>query len=233
MTRDNPARSLHPANGTSLSSLGSNAPLCGAVPGVSQWTRAQAANPGHSEWFIERWERMKREGKDLDGEARLVDALAVRDSLIFDAGSGTGRVGGALHDRGHRVVGLDLDPVLVRYADENFPGPTWIAGDLASSLDLVDPQLHGKFDIVVAAGNVVTFPAAGDRERIMASYSALLHQGGRFIAGFGTGRGYPLQEFLAHAKTAGFTEPQLFSTWDLRPISSDPEFVVALLTLGS
>ena len=55
--------------------------------GKSQWTRNLERNPGHSQWYIERWERMRAEGKDIDGEARLIDALAPRGALVLDAGS--------------------------------------------------------------------------------------------------------------------------------------------------
>lgn len=229
MTRDDSAIHLHPASGTTEK-------IRAAAPGKSQWTRNLEANPGHTQWFIERWERMKAAGMDTDGEARLVDALVPRGALIFDAGSGTGRVGAVLHERGHRVVGVDLDPGLVEYAKEYSPGPTWIAGDLALTLELVDPELHGQFDLVVAAGNVVAFPAAEDRERIMQAYASLLKEGGRFVAGFGTARGYSLADFLTHARDAGFGAEQLFSTWDLRPLGVDldageqPEFVVTILT---
>ncbi len=218
---------MHPANGM----VGVPSTLS-PEPGKSQWTRNLQANPGHSQWFIERWERMKAEGKDVDGEARLIDALVPRNALVFDAGSGTGRVGATLHEAGHRVVGVDLDPVLVEYAHEHAPGPEWIVGDLAHTLDLVDASLHGEFDAVVAAGNVVAFPAASDRVRIMEAYARLLKPGGRLVAGFGTGRGYSLAEFREHAAGAGFDGEQLFSTWDLRPVDAAPEYVVAIMTRG-
>lgn len=50
--------------------------------------------PGHSQWYIERFRTMAREGADLEGEARLIDAMVARGSRILDAGCGPGRVGG-------------------------------------------------------------------------------------------------------------------------------------------
>ncbi|MEI2820621.1 MAG: hypothetical protein V9E81_10605 [Marmoricola sp.] len=41
-----------------------------------------------------------REGADVDGEARLADALITRHSTVLDAGSGMGRVAAALVARG-------------------------------------------------------------------------------------------------------------------------------------
>ncbi|MGV7637078.1 SAM-dependent methyltransferase, partial [Mycobacterium kansasii] len=61
---------------------------------------------GHSEWYIERFRTMAREGADLAGEARLVDAMVGRRSRILDAGCGPGRIGGYLHSVGHDVTGV-------------------------------------------------------------------------------------------------------------------------------
>src|SRR5690606_41650925 len=88
--------------------------------------------PGHSQWYIERFRTMAREGADLEGEARLIDAMVARGSRILDAGCGPGRVGGALHRRGHAVGGVDVDPELMEAAGEDHPGPRWVVGDLAA-----------------------------------------------------------------------------------------------------
>ncbi|HIV59299.1 MAG TPA: class I SAM-dependent methyltransferase, partial [Candidatus Stackebrandtia faecavium] len=69
--------------------------------------------PGHSQWYIERFRKMAAEGADLAGEARFMDALMAPGSDVLDAGCGPGRVGGQLHDRGHGVVGVDVDPELI------------------------------------------------------------------------------------------------------------------------
>src|SRR5690349_7355524 len=87
---------------------------------------------GHSQWYIERFRAMEREGADLGGEARLVDALVPPGSRILDAGCGPGRVGARLHARGHEVVGVDVDPALIAAAEQDHPGPTWTVGDLAT-----------------------------------------------------------------------------------------------------
>ena len=50
------------------------------------------------------------EGRDIYGEARLIDAMAERGSNILDAGCGPGRHSRYRHDAGHRVVGVDVDP---------------------------------------------------------------------------------------------------------------------------
>ena len=96
---------------------------------------ATDTGPEHSQWYIDRFRKLAAEGADLAGEARLVDALVAPGSRILDAGSGTGRVGAALAERGHTVVGVDADPALVEAARADYPGPTWLVADLAE-LDL-------------------------------------------------------------------------------------------------
>jgi SAM-dependent methyltransferase len=66
---------------------------------------------------------MAAEGADLGGEARLVDAMVAPGSRLLDAGCGTGRTAAVLHARGHRVVGVDADPVLIAAAEADHPGP--------------------------------------------------------------------------------------------------------------
>ena len=94
------------------------------------WLQKIAENPNHSAWYVERFRTMEREGADLAGEARLVDAMLPRGSRVLDAGCGTGRVGAFLAAAGHDVTGVDLDPHLIAAAEEDHPGP---AGSRATS----------------------------------------------------------------------------------------------------
>ena len=57
----------------------------------------------------------------------------------------------------------------------------------------------------------------------------LLAERGRVVIGYGAGRGYPYDEFFAHAATAGLTPDLLLSTWDLRPFTDGSDFLVAVL----
>lgn len=154
--------------------------------------------------------------------------MAPRNAHILDAGCGPGRLGGYLAGVGHRVVGVDVDPALIAAAEEDYPGPRWLVGDLAE-LDLPARGIAEPFDIIVSAGNVMTFLAPSTRAQVLSRLRAHLTDNGRAVIGFGAGRDYGFEEFLADAKGAGFTPDQLLSTWDVRPFSEDSDFLVAIL----
>ncbi|WP_205413105.1 class I SAM-dependent methyltransferase [Austwickia chelonae] len=194
----------------------------------SNWERIVAENPHHSHWYIERFRTMARRGDDLAGEARLVDAMIPRGARVLDAGCGPGRVGSALHERGHEVVGVDVDPVLIEAAQEDHPGATWLVGDL-SLLDLPAQGIAEGFDVIVCAGNVMTFLAPSTRGEVLRRFGLHLRDGGRVILGFGAGRGYSFEEFRSDVDSAGLAEDLLLSTWDLRPFTPEDGFLVAVL----
>ncbi len=202
----------------------------------NRWLQLLEENPGHSDWYIERFRSMAAEGKDLDGEARMVDAMVGRSARILDAGCGTGRVGGRLADLGHRVVGVDLDPTLVAAARADHPGATWLVGDL-SELDLtahdgpsdLDPDDPREFDAVVSAGNVMAFLDPSTRRTVLERLGSHLATDGRLVVGFGSGRDYEFDDFFADVGAAGLAVELRLSTWDLRPFGPDSDFVVAVM----
>lgn len=194
----------------------------------SLWTQKITADPGHSDWYIERFRAMAGAGEDLAGEARLVDTLVSRRARILDAGCGQGRTGAYLHSVGHDVVGVDGDAKLIAAAEQDHPGPLWIVGDLAE-LDLPARGIAEPFDAIVSAGNVMAFLARSTRVPVLERLHAHLAPEGRAAIGFGAGRGYEFAEFLRDATRAGFEPDLLLSTWDLRPFTDDSTFLVALL----
>jgi SAM-dependent methyltransferase len=194
----------------------------------SIWMQKVNADPGHSHWYVERFRSMARAGDDLAGEARLVDAVAPRQARILDAGCGPGRLGGYLAAVGHYVVGVDVDPVLIQAAEQDHPGPRWLVGDLAE-LDLPARGLTEPFDVIVSAGNVMTFLAPSTRVQVLTRLRAHVASDGRVVIGFGAGRDYEFGRFLDDAAEAGFTPDLLLSTWDLRPFEDHSGFLVALL----
>jgi SAM-dependent methyltransferase len=186
--------------------------------------------PGHSAWYIERFRTMAAEGADLAGEARLVDAMLHRGARVLDAGCGPGRVGAELFARGHQVVGVDVDPVLIDAATHDHPGPTWLVQDL-TELDLASAGEPEPFDAVVVAGNVLAFVAAGTELAVFAHLAAHLREDGFIITGLGTDRGYAIANFDQDAASAGLVVESRFATWDLRPWRDDASFAVTILRL--
>jgi SAM-dependent methyltransferase len=192
----------------------------------TRWVTAHGA--GHAQWYIERFRRMAAEGADLDGEARLVDAMLARGSRVLDAGCGPGRVGAELAARGHVVVGVDADPELIEAAQADHPGPTWLVADLAE-LDLTAGGEQEVFDAAVIAGNVMPFLAPGTGGLVLTRVAAHVRDDGFVVVGFGVDRGYSLADFDAHAAAAGLELEHRFATWDLRPWRDDAPFAVTVL----
>jgi 2-polyprenyl-3-methyl-5-hydroxy-6-metoxy-1,4-benzoquinol methylase len=184
--------------------------------------------PGHSQWYIERFRKLAADGVDLQGEARLVDAVVAPGSRILDAGCGPGRVGAELFRRGHVVVGVDVDPELIAAAGHDHPGPTWLQGDLAE-LDLSARGISEPFDAAVLAGNVMTFLAEGTETQVLARVAAHVRPDGAVVVGFGLDRGYPLDAFDEHVVAAGLRLDQRLGTWDLRPFTATSDFAVSVL----
>ncbi len=183
--------------------------------------------PGHSEWYAEHLRELSTSGGDTTGEARLMDAIVAPASRILDAGCGQGRTAGELNRRGHEVVGVDIDPVLIESATIDNPGPTYICADL-STLDLRDRGQAELFDAAVSAGNVITYVAPGTEVAALTQIRSHLRPDAPCVIGFHTER-YNVDVFDSHLEQAGFLLESRFSTWDLRPWRNDAEFCVSIL----
>jgi SAM-dependent methyltransferase len=180
---------------------------------------------GHSQWYAEHFRELVASGEDVEGEARFMDAVAPPSSLILDAGCGQGRTAGALFARGHQVLGVDVDPVLIEAAKLDHPGPQYLLADLAT---LALPDDLGLFDGAISAGNVITFVTPGTHVQVLASVHKYLKADSPYVLGFHTER-LDVGEFDVYAKKAGFAIESRFSTWDLRPYRDDAEFAVTIL----
>ncbi|MER7167915.1 class I SAM-dependent methyltransferase, partial [Micromonospora sp. NPDC000207] len=117
---------------------------------------------------------------------------------------------------------------LVEAARADHPGPRWLVADLAE-LDLPAAGEPEPFDAAVVAGNVMTFVAPGTERAVLGRIAAHLRPDGLLVVGFGTGRGYPLDDFDADADAAGLRRDHRFATWDLRPWRADADFAVTVL----
>ncbi|MEV0247301.1 class I SAM-dependent methyltransferase [Nocardia sp. NPDC050712] len=195
----------------------------------SQWEEITAADPAHSTRYVNRFRTLAAEGADIVGEARLVDAMLARGSRVLDAGCGAGRLGGYLHRAGHEVVGVDVDPVLIAAAEQDYPGPAWLVGDLAD-LELPGRGIAADFDVIVCAGNVMAFVAPSTRVAVLTGFARHLGPTGRVVVGFGADRGYEFPQFFADAAAAGLTVDLRLSTWDLRPFTDESDFLVAVFS---
>lgn len=195
----------------------------------SKWTEIVREDPTHSHRYIERFRTMEAEGRDLAGEARFVDALAPRAARVLDAGCGPGRVGAFLHALGHTVVGVDVDPVLIVAANADHPGPTWIVGDLAE-LSLAPDVARDGFDVIISAGNVVTFLAPSTRRAVLTNLRRSLRPEGRVVIGFGAGRDYHFDDFFEDVNAVGLTVDVRLSSWDGRSYDATSDFLVAILS---
>lgn len=195
----------------------------------NRWIELTETNPGHSAWYIERFRSMAAAGGDIDGEARFVDAMVPRRSRILDAGCGPGRVGGHLAGAGHHVVGVDIDPVLIDAAQQDHPGATWLVADLAD-FELAAIGIAEPFDVVVCAGNVLTFLDPETRRPVLANLAKHLHPQGRIVTGFGSGRDYAFAEFFDDVEAVGLISSLSLASWDLRPFTAESDFLVAVLS---
>lgn len=183
---------------------------------------------GHSQRLVARFRQMAAEGRDLAGEARLLDAIIAPGSSVLDAGCGSGRVGAALARRGHTVLGVDADDTLIAAAREDFPAVEWQVGDL-TELDLTIDGQRRLFDSAILAGNVMLFLAPDTEAEVLHRVALHVRPDGPVVVGFGTGRGYAVADFDAHAAQAGLIVEQRFATWDLRPWRDDADFAVTVL----
>ncbi|MBC9226532.1 methyltransferase domain-containing protein [Aeromicrobium sp. 636] len=191
--------------------------------------------PGHSQWFIERFRTLEAEGADLLGEARFADMMAQRGSRILDAGCGAGRMAAALQAAGHQAYGVDVDPELIAAAETDHPGPTYGVVDL-SELTLADVG-GAPMDLVISAGNVMVFLAPGTELRVLERLCAVTREGGRVVLGFRREASYPFEQYDAHladlAERGVARVEHRFSTWHLDPFEEGSDFAVTVLRRGS
>ncbi|MDN6707161.1 bifunctional 2-polyprenyl-6-hydroxyphenol methylase/3-demethylubiquinol 3-O-methyltransferase UbiG [Corynebacterium glyciniphilum] len=223
---------IQPMSVPSVPSVPEPSPATGSTS--TTWASVTGADPAHSQRYIARWEGFEHEGKDIDGEARLIDAMASRHARVLDAGSGTGRVAVSLAARGHLVSAVDIDPQLVEYARERYAGSgvEWHVGDLASSDDVP----VGPFDIIVSAGNVLAFIPDAAHRQALGVLASRLAPGGRLVVGFGLSRGRSVEAFEQDVAAADLRTVQRFSSWELHPFNDGEnasDFMVAVLQRSS
>lgn len=179
----------------------------------TRWELAGADNRGYGQTFAQR----VAAGADVDGEARLVDALAPRGARILDIGSGMGRVSAALRSRGHDVVATEPDAALRAQSATTYPDLEVLPHQ---ALEL-DPTRLGLFDLVVVVGNVMVYLGEGTERAVLRRVRDLLAPAGRAVVGFhltavkAGSRTYPPDEFVADAASAGLRVVHRFGSYEL------------------
>jgi len=179
----------------------------------TRWELAGEGNQGYARTFALR----VAEGADIDGEARLADALVPRQARILDIGSGMGRVAAALQARGHVVVATEPDPALREQSQATYPDLEVLPHEALG----LDPAAVGSFDLILAVGNVMIYLGEETERGVLERVRDLLAPGGRVLVGFhltavkAGSRTYPADEFLVDVVAAGLRVVHRFGSYEL------------------
>ncbi len=185
---------------------------------MSRWLQETGGARGSS--YDEAFRELAASGADVHGEASFVADLLAPGTRVLDAGCGTGRVAVELARRGFDVAGADNDPSMLEVARRS-GGVRWYDADLAA-LDLPE-----RFDLVVAAGNVVVFLAEGTEQEVLRRLATHLVPGGLLVSGWRTDR-LSAPAYDALAAGAGLEPVERWSTWDREPWRDDAGWCVAV-----
>jgi SAM-dependent methyltransferase len=185
---------------------------------MSRWLEETGGARGAS--YDEAFRELAASGVDVHGEAAFVADLVRPRARVLDAGCGTGRVAVELARRGHVVTGVDSDASMLEVARRH-ADVRWHDADLAA-LDLPE-----RFDLVVAAGNVVVFLAEGTEQEVLRRLAVHLVPGGLLVSGWRTDR-LSAQAYDGLAVGAGLEPVERWSTWDREPWVDDADWCVAV-----
>ena len=139
---------------------------------------------------------------------------------MLDAGCGTGRVAIRLAELGYDVVGVDVDAAMLAEARRLAPDLSWVEADLAAYT-----ATGARFDLVVAAGNVIPLVDRGTEAAVVANLAAALVDGGLLVAGFGLDAAhlplpaapFGLADYDEWCAAAGLHLVDRFATWGAAP----------------
>lgn len=186
---------------------------------MSSW--AEVAGPDRGAKYAERFAALAASGTDVHGEATFCAALATAGSRVLDAGCGTGRVAIRLAELGYDCVGVDVDEAMLEQARSAAPAQQWVLSDLAR---VADADL-GRFDLIVAAGNVIPLLDRGTEATVVANLARLLQPGGVLVTGFGldahhlplTSAPVTLAEYDTWCEASGLSLVRRHGTWAADP----------------
>ncbi len=180
--------------------------------------------------YQNRLDELVRGGADLDGEALFVTGLHQPPARILDAGCGTGRVATKLTVLGHDVVGVDADPAMIEVARERDDTTRFVHADL-TELDLSSQT----FDIVLLAGNVVSYLADGTLVEVLRRMRAHLTLDGLLVAGWSLPGHEPegaapvsAEDYEKAAFAARLSLVKRYSSWDADPWPGEGAYALTL-----
>lgn len=185
---------------------------------MSRWLHETGGTSGAS--YDARFKELAASGVDVHGEAAYIDALVTPASSVLDAGCGTGRVAIELARRGHRVTGVDNDASMLEVA-RGSSDVTWALEDLAT-LDLSE-----RFDVVIAAGNVMVFLDPGSEPEVVRRLAGHLRPGGLLICGWRTDR-LSVPTYDSWVQQARLEPVARHATWDAQPWVPEASWCVAV-----
>jgi len=114
---------------------------------------------------------------------------------------------------------------MLAVARERSPEVGWFEADLAAP----DLDLGRRFDVVVAAGNVMIFVDAGTEGAVVANLARHLEADGALVAGFQLEpRGLTLARYDEVASAAGLVLTDRFATWDRQPFAPGGAYAVSV-----
>ena len=176
--------------------------------------------PWDGDAYQRRLDDVAAAGGDVHGEAAFVRSLA--PVSVLDAGCGTGRVAIELARHGIDVVGVDVDASMLATARGRAPHQRWVHADVA------DLDLGRTFEVVVMAGNVPLFSAAGTQRALVAGCARHLRPGGWLVAGFQLDGGYGTGDYDEDCREAGLVAARRWSSWERGPWPGDGRYAVSL-----
>ena len=191
----------------------------------SQWMQIVEANPAHSTWFVKRFRDMAAAGQDIDGEARLVDAmvpagLASSTPAAAPAGSEEPRhvpdttSSGSTSIRAHRSCDR---------------GPSGDPSGSSVTLAELDLAAQGRWPPRPRSWTLPATSCRSWRRAPVARYLQRLRSLKPSMAGSSVGFGAGVATTSATSSTtraSGLEPDLLLAGWDLRPFRDDSDFLV-------
>lgn len=172
---------------------------------IDAWKRFATDQP------LSRIRATVREGRDAMRAtilARFANDLS--GMRILDAGCGAGALSMALADRGADVLGVDLSPEIVRFAEDRLAAYDGLGRIRYVAGDMLSPD-HGRFDAVVAMDSLIHY-RTGDVVKAVASLAE--RTGNKIVFTFA-----PRTPLLATMHTVGRLFPRGDRAPAIEPVS--------------